>query len=494
MGEPASDDRGKALHFVALSRFSDACEPGTLTPECPFYVVTEGGPACGEECLDMLAEHGGRHGSVTGIDLGRDLTAYSRGPRARVRRGPEPEQKPFDAAEATLSEAHLPAGQRSTTALLGGLREAVGTPPWTIDDPDSRISQIEESLLALAHRGLDREVVVREGFGPAIMGGLTLSLVLNDMLEGRPVEEHGANFAGAPPEDWLLLLIGSDALALTGPARATRVLEEVDRIVCWVESAPIYDLLIMEAPAELPPRGVQVGLDRSVGGWIVDRFCETYVADWGRDSLVLEWGYINSQHVGCCPPEVMRERRMDHAEIATAMADLATAEWSHERATPAPHRVEVERFTRVAIEQLQAGNRSSALAIYESLVHVAPGSATAQNNYGFCLIPDDPAKALTHLEKASSLGFDDPVNVANQVLCHVRLENWLSAKTIGEALLPELDPLERGFLWLVDSGDLRFDGPLSVAEYVEGLLELVDSQTSVDLREIETSQEADPLA
>ncbi len=45
----------RRIFLKALHAYRDACEPPELTPGCPFFTWTANGPACGEECADLLA-------------------------------------------------------------------------------------------------------------------------------------------------------------------------------------------------------------------------------------------------------------------------------------------------------------------------------------------------------------------------------------------------------------------------------------------------------
>ncbi|MFN8149098.1 MAG: hypothetical protein U0R76_16750 [Candidatus Nanopelagicales bacterium] len=468
MDLPEGDE--KDIFLLALARLSDDCQPGTLTPECPFFVKTDKGVACGEQCQDLLAEQGRTVPGSSGLPLGTDMFAH-RIRRPRARRGPQPDERPFDAAEAALVEAGMPYRSRSTPALMTRLRERFMEPPWVASEPVARSQEIRAILDVLGERGIEPDRIVRDGLATIIAGALAVALCLRDLVDDADGNlEHIPAGMLLPPEDWLVAVLGDVDPEEDRRARAHRVLGQSPRLLRWVDEAPLEDLIDMTAPRRLPqgePRGLH---EREVGVWLVDRFCETYLAEWHRLSLGLEWNYLHSFQTGCCPPQVMAERRVSQPDLAVAIADLAVAEWSDEE-DEQEDAVRVDRFTPIAIEQLRSGDRASALAIYELLVDMQPTSSVAQNNFGFCLIPDDPARALEHLETAERLGYEDAVNLANQILCLRLLGRSDEAAAKAESLLTDVDPHQTGYLWEPHDGELRFQGPISVIHYVERLVD-----------------------
>lgn len=461
-----ADGEDKRLIMLALAEFSDQCEPGPLTPACPFFVITDNGPACGEQCHDLLAEHG-RGRDDNQIDLGPDLTAV-RMRRPRARRGPSPEARPFDAAEAKLRERDLPTEKKSVTALINDLHEHLTTPPWFSDDSEDRSYVIRASLDELARRGVDIESLVRDGFGPSIAGQIAVAIALPDMLRVTPMPDRGT-LPDVPeaPAEWRNALLSEDLLVGDERARVDAVLSSAGRLRAWVDTAPINDVVDHIAPLRLPS-GPAPDRDRTAGAWMVDRFTETYLNEWRKDALRAEWEYLHGFKVGCCPPDVMTERRLDAKDVAAAISDIAVNEWRHED-TENDQNVNVEAFTSHAIERLNNGDPQAAVAMYRSLVALKPTSATAQNNYGFCLIPEDPSLALDHLRRGQDLGFDDPVNGANQVLCLVLLGRADEAADLAAQVLAGIPESAHAYVWEPADEGLRFAGLVPLHPYVERL-------------------------
>ena len=55
-----------------------------------------------------------------------------------------------------------------------------------------------------------------------------------------------------------------------------------------------------------------------------------------------------------------------------------------------------------------------------------------QNDYGFCLLPDDPSEALKALELAVKLGYSSSVNICNRVLVLFRLGRHAAALEVAD--------------------------------------------------------------
>ena len=99
---PASG-RNREILLKALRAYRESCQPPELTPDCPFFTWTSNGPACGEECADLLAEHGCEE-PENRIDLGGGVVLIKQAPPRRPRRGPSKSDRPFDARQIYMSD------------------------------------------------------------------------------------------------------------------------------------------------------------------------------------------------------------------------------------------------------------------------------------------------------------------------------------------------------------------------------------------------------
>ena len=51
-------DHLRSLLLDALVTYSDSCTLPNLTPSCPYFVQSEAGPTCREQCRDLIAQSG----------------------------------------------------------------------------------------------------------------------------------------------------------------------------------------------------------------------------------------------------------------------------------------------------------------------------------------------------------------------------------------------------------------------------------------------------
>ena len=75
----------------------------------------------------------------------------------------------------------------------------------------------------------------------------------------------------------------------------------------------------------------------------------------------------------------------------------------------------VDSLVPGAVGHLKRGEPEAASAIFGAIVSVSPNNSAAHNNYGFCLMPTDPARALDELNHARELGHNKLVNLADIV-------------------------------------------------------------------------------
>jgi Flp pilus assembly protein TadD len=96
-------------------------------------------------------------------------------------------------------------------------------------------------------------------------------------------------------------------------------------------------------------------------------------------------------------------RTVDEGELAKLIADRAVkaAQDAIEGEREAAER-QAFLFVQPAVRFLQDGRRREAAALFEALIDFDPDNPEAQNNLGFCLLPDDPERALQHVARHQS--------------------------------------------------------------------------------------------
>jgi hypothetical protein len=476
----------RRIFLVALQEYRDSCLPPELTPDCPFYTWTANGPACGEQCLDLLAMHG-RNDAPDPIDLGDGIAVVRSRPPRRPRRGPSPDDKPFDAREIFLSNEHRPHADRPTVALIVELDELINQPPTRWSDADERAYDIRTARDQLHKRGFDVEALIRYGLGSKLSMNITVNVLLPMMEEEvlRPMIEAGKSI---PPADgdWQKYFDAAFA-ADTGSVDANRTarlnyafLGFLDRIRTWLTYADIDDIIMWT----VPPLDFAVNdgeeekslraESRTTAFWAFQRFTGAYVRDWSLSSLHQEWLYLHGRQAGPCSPAAMAERRINAPDINAAIAEQTTNDWTRRKGSK-KYSIAGD-FIAVAEGHLRNGRPDLAAAIFEALTHVDSSDAEAINNYGFCLMAFDAAAALEVLETANRMFKGKHLtNIADRVLALHLLGRNDDAYTLGISEETRSLPSSRGLMWLVGEDDaLELSQWIDVRPYLGTLIAHMD--------------------
>ena len=479
-GLPSSGPE-RAIFLRALQQFSDECEPPELQPLCPFSVDLEGGGrGCAEECMDILAEYGDPRGLRAGVDLGNGIVAERRPIRRfRPRRGPEAGSRPFDAQGTMVRDrdSGRPVATWSTISLVKLLEEELSRSP--VDAEPSRSARIEDCWRELERRGHNVEGYVRWGLGRFIATSVVIATVLPDLEdadeddEGQESTGHSVRFREAPT-GWVNLLdqMPSDDPSLERmftsqpPEEAAKSRRVVGALIgpyaeltlAWVRTAIREDLIAWRAPSD-PGAVLTLGTiesvakeDRQTYRWLVDRFMKTYLDEWALQSLYLEWRYLHAELVAPCSSTEMRQRRIADADLSKAIASRVAAvhkdrrDESSDDELPETPGLSIGQLVNAAVEFLEAGRRSAAAALFEAAKRDNPDSADVRNNYGFCILPDDPEGGLQEIRAAEALGFTPrSVNLANRMYGLFLLRRYASALEAAERVFQEDD--HSAWLW-----------------------------------------------
>lgn len=487
---PASGPERRIL-LKALRAYRESCHPPELTPDCPFYTWTANGPACGEQCADLLGQYEVADPQDR-IDLGGGLELFRhRGPRRfRPRQGPTAKDRPFDARQVYLSDQDRPHADRHTVALIVELTDLISFPPSHHPDPEERSYDVRAVREQLESRGFDVDSFIRYGISatlPMVIAAYIMLSMMKDDKALRPIlEDHPEAKIDADP-NWIKFFDESyqadTGNVTTGHREKVGYVLRgfVDRVRSWLLYASVDDIVAWRAPvAQSEPYTPVDSPDemtekRAKALWVADRFTKIYVGDWEISSLHMEWLYLHGHIPSPCSTAAMAERRIDAVEISTAIADEATENWRRE--TSGERRSRARDFISVASGHLRSGRPELAAAIFEALTYVDPNDAEAVNNYGFCLIPIDPAAAFKVLERANRLyKGTNLVCMANLVLVlHLTGRND-DAYSLAVSEATRAVPSERGWMWLVAEDDrleLSNDS-IDLQEYVKDLIAHID--------------------
>jgi hypothetical protein len=476
--ELPSSGREREIFLAALRRMSAECEAPDLLPDCPFAEPTAtGAMGCLEECMDLLAEHGSP--TATGEVLLPGLMAHRR--PARARRGPGATVKPFDAQEMYLEDCGRPVlSEWRTASLVHRLSQLVSLDSdRTLDSVDRELN-VRLVMAELDRRGLDAELLVRRGFALLISVAVGMAAIAAGTIDELP-----------PDGEVAAIEIGKRWLPLLEAPMERSVADDLEEglrqifggpfqnhALGWVAAAPLEDVLSLE-----PPTASVFGTfdrpaednDAVVSRWIADRFSATYPDTWATSSLHLEWQYLHARRIAPCPGETMKERIVDAAALARTIAERTTAAGDQEMRTTL--------LVRPAVEYLHAGNCGAAAALFDAARTINPRDAQAHNNYGFCMIPLDPDRALVAFEIAEKLAErSELVPLANRLFVYALTGRNASALALLEDRIDSwAEYRDQGaYLWSFDT-----DPPFQLAQvdsakaYILDLAVLIAQETGL---------------
>ena len=137
----------------------------------------------------------------------------------------------------------------------------------------------------------------------------------------------------------------------------------------------------------------------------------------------------------------------------------------------------VDSLVPGAVGHLKRGEPEAASAIFGAIVSVSPNNSAAHNNYGFCLMPTDPACALDELNHARELGHNKLVNLADIVLALHLLKKDDEALVVGRSQDLDALPTEGGQIWMIDNDHaLHVVDSSNIYEYLQSLLVHIEGE------------------
>lgn len=410
MTEQLTNDKQVSKMFLqALRDFSEACEPPLLTPSCPFSVeISPGQRGCGEECMDILGRYNAPLPSEE-MQLENGLTVR-RVRRPRPRHTATRQIPAFDARGLYLDESsRSQPSQWALSSLLYRLKDLAGSAPSTIDyETSERRSEIAEIIRLLEARGLKFESYLEPSLRKHV--GYSVWTVVVAALKGSETNDEVA-------QEWKKVVVSCLEKQRSGEKEidGQRLLMEVFAIVrAWADVAPVLEVLAWKIPADLSPRALANSIaeksesenydDSETGGWLFDRFTETYIDRWSPESMRREWMYIHGQLAPPCSPFELRAREVKEVELSPIMADYMV---KLERTRQKPNKaystaIMTRHLISPAATFLRQGRRTEAGALFEAILQGDPEDADANNNLGFCLIPDNPELALRYFDAATA--------------------------------------------------------------------------------------------
>ena len=514
-------DHVRLLLLDALVTYSDSCTLPNLTPSCPYFVQTEAGPTCGDQCRDLIAESGAADRGVRDVRIG-GLVLHGRGMPLSVASG----SVAYDATKRFLTERRKPPNEQGTGSLLLGLKAALDGASVDAHDIADRVMPLWAEL---ERRGVPVERVVGAAMLPGIADRLGMVASVPAMMEGglwadgvspdlvdllRTQAESGwsqllkaamdadggrrkarrlamksisdgavgPHFGGAQrftaefvqlgtargveKSDWVLADVRM--LYAMSSRFSNRVREWLTRLL----NEDLGSLLRMQPPPipvflSFPTEPMPID---ELGLWIWDRFTQTRYDDWATSSLMQEW---RSARTGEVPLTqlVWSERRTDPEAIASVWLSKS----SDAPMTSLPGRgLSADEFVDAAINHLNDGEIQEAADIFAGLVELRPADGDALNNLGFCLLPLDPSRGLEELEKASLYPQANVVlNLANRVLAlHLVGRDEAALEIAREGMGSEHRAVGLAVMWKHDhdAGGLTLESEVHPVQYLGQLL------------------------
>lgn len=422
----------------ALRDYSDSCGQPNLHADCPYAHQTPSGLGCADECLDFLAAN---HSDQQTSDYGPGISIFPIA-RHRSRQGPSSDDPPFDCRQVALQERDIPLARKSAVALMLDFQELLLTsPPPDAAEQAGRLLQFGEMLAELRRRGFPVEEIVRQGIIPALASILALPVIIALVVGREALPEKmtaqptwAAIFLGVEPDSVNNTLDdvrqqGKDAVARL----LAKLVELMPRITTWLNHLALEDVCLWRPPsnaATLTEAGPNAASATSgTGEWALDRFCKTYLAEWSTQSLHMEWEYLHGRQAAPCSPRQMQFRRVGRTEVAEAIADRATTL----DGKPTDEAFAVSKYSSVAQDLLRKGERAAAVSLFDMACELLPQSAEARNNRGFCLLMDNPERAIVDFEAARMLRYHNPfVSAGNLMLALHRLDRNTSALKLAD--------------------------------------------------------------
>jgi hypothetical protein len=215
----------------------------------------------------------------------------------------------------------------------------------------------------------------------------------------------------------------------------------------WISAAPLKHLLAWDGE---PSYTMLAAPPEEVGDqyrWMVDRLTVTHFGRWRTSSLHLEWKWGNRQAEPPCRLEDMAERTIAPSELEAEIARRASVS-DLSSASPT---CTLDQLAGQALNLIEDGKREVAASLFEAVCAAEPESAEAQNNCGFCLLPDDPSGALDHLTLADALAYENrAMNAVDRMQAYLLLGQPRAALRTAERILSDWDQLSprlTAYLW-----------------------------------------------
>lgn len=359
------------------------------------------------------------------------------------------DDRPFDATESYLCDAPETAmGKWRTTSLVTALKGILEKQPqFERSSPRARAEAFRAAADELTLRGLDALSLIRYGMWATVASSI-ITVLAQSAIVGQ--DQPGGMSRSEADAWWTALDIASRPSFADTPAPAEAhtlmtdvILPSLPRLMNWIATASIEDLLELKAPSAVisgDPANEYLDQDlHAQYAWAVDHFSSTFYSEWSTPSLHYAYRWLAGHEVPPCRSELMSDRRVDPAQLNAEIARRAATQRSEPSHEPGIDSLLASEMARYATSLLDEKRYRDAAAIFQFATSQKPYDSRFWNNLGFCLIPEDPLEALGHLKTAADMNYFRPaVNVYNQMCCHISLRRPREALSVALAAWPNI--------------------------------------------------------
>jgi hypothetical protein len=404
---------------VAVGRYADTCiPPSNLQVDCPFVVDTGSGYSCETQCRTVQ----------------RQLLRVS---PERVGRSS------FDAGmllQLSRAQSEAPNSQWHPSALFTILRRVMTSYPFLVNGHLQRTIDGTQAVGELAHLGLDMHLLLGVYAEEYSLG---MDAAVSLQLGPRETAEKSGYISG-----WTAL---RDDDCISTDADGEELNPEFRRSVAhWLRSGDAESIVDRRPPDQLPRPGTTnaASAEELEYRWLATRLTETYLDNWSREALEMEFRYIACMwRPSAVPGPLIGLRTETRAAVADALAAKVLSGEGDSATIRAQH-----AFTEQAVSLVELGDNVGAARLLEVGFELYPGDWMIANNYGFCLIPSDPARAANVLAAAmrnSPIESGIPLVEANTAVALIRAGDIVgAARLIDSREVEEFPEDEEALLWV----------------------------------------------
>ncbi|WP_344914047.1 hypothetical protein [Streptosporangium oxazolinicum] len=355
------------------------------------------------------------------------------------------ESRPFDARKTLMCEDQAaPRTEWQTSSLVCEMQETLRSRLSL--DREERAKQLHRFDLAsqeLTRRGLDAESLVRYGMAAEILGPVLGILLIHQILPESDTNAY-LREADVDVEGWRSLLkipVATDKVQAS--PHLQELVVEINRevlhpLLSWIRSAELNTLVRLDLPTEEQfwSKTESVADDASLRHrykWLIERFTETYLANWSLPALHLEYRWQKDIDPIMFPIGIMEGRIIPTGELAAEIAHRTVLD-SNVLSDSAPSTLFLmNKLKSHAISLLGDGRHREAAALFTFAVQQWPNDPSAQNNLGFCLLPENATQALEHLNSAARMGYEPyAINAYNRMCCYLEMRHPRTALAIAK--------------------------------------------------------------